>query len=133
MATIGCLGDILFEVTQDKIMTPSSFSWSGSASYTTHDRHLTNAMTEFTGLAPDTISLEVTLSMYLGVDPMESLVKLWTYERNGRALPLTIGNKAYGKYRWTITSHTMKAQDFLKDGTVSSATVSISLQEYLKS
>ena len=131
MGMIGCLGDIAFEVSEDVVKTLDNWQWSGSARYATHQRHLTNALTEFTGLDPDKITFEMTLSVNLGVDPMEDVVKLWKYERSGQALPLTVGTKAYGKYRWTVVSHDMKMQAFDRAGDVAHATVSVTLQEYL--
>ncbi len=130
---IGCLGDIVFMVSSEIVKTIDSVQWSGSARYAEHQRHLTNALTEFTGLDPDTISFEMMLSAYLGVDPYPELVKLWQYERSGKALPLVIGEKSYGKYRWTVKNHKIKMQNFDKNGNLTSATVSVSLLEYMKS
>ena len=72
------------------------------------------------------------LSAFLGVNPMSDLAKIWDYERKGQALPLIIGSKAYGKYRWVIKSHKIKMQTFDGSGDLLSATVSISLLEYIK-
>ncbi len=129
---IGCLGDIAFQVSADTVRTISNVTWSGSANYSTHSRHLTDALTEFTGLAPDEMTFDIVLSAYLGVDPMDDLVRLWEYERKGRALSLVIGSKTYGKYRWVIKSHKIRMQAFSGSGNVTTATVSISLLEYTK-
>lgn len=128
---IGCLGDIVFEVSSKTIKTFDRMQWSGSARYSEHQRHLSHALTEFTGLDPDTISFEMVLSLYLGVEPMAELVKLWTYERSGKAVPLVIGDKIYGKYRWTVKSHKTKMQTYDKRGNLTGATVSVELLEYL--
>ncbi|MEN6437012.1 MAG: phage tail protein, partial [Syntrophobacter sp.] len=120
---VGCLGDIVFQVSSDTVETFDKIEWSGSARYSEHQRHLTNALTEFTGLDPDTISFEIVLSVYLGVEPMAELVKLWTYERSGKALPLVIGERPYGKYRWTIKRHKIKMQTHDKHGNLTGATV----------
>jgi hypothetical protein len=105
--------------------------WNGSARYATHQRHLTNALTEFTGIDPDTMSFDMFLSINLGVDVMAELVKVWTYEREGTAVPLAIGEKAYGKYRWCIKNHRIGMQDFDRKGNLLTATVSVNLLEYL--
>jgi hypothetical protein len=129
---IGCLGDIAFKTSADMVRTVNDVTWSGSANYNTHSRHLTNALTEFTGLAPDEMTFEIVLSAFLGVNPMDDLTKLWEYERKGQTLPLVIGSKAYGKYRWTIKSHKIKMETFSSSGDLMSATVSVSLLEYVK-
>lgn len=129
---IGCLGDIVFKVSSDMVRTISNVTWSGSANYATHSRHTIDALTEFTGLDPDEITFDIVLSAFLGVNPMSDLAKIWDYERKGQTLPLIIGSKAYGKYRWVIKSHKIKMQTFDGSGDLLSATVSISLLEYIK-
>ena len=129
---IGCLGDIAFQVSADMVRTVSNMTWSGSSNYNAHSRHLTDALTEFTGLAPDEMTFDIVLSAYLGVNPMTDINKIWEYERKGQALPLVIGSKAYGKYRWVIKSHKIKMETFSGSGDLMSATVSISLLEYIK-
>lgn len=131
MALIGCLGDVVFTVSDSVVETLENMSWSGSSRYATHERHLTNALTEFTGLDPDKITFDITLSAELGVDPMAEVVKIWNIERSGQAVPLTIGTKGFGKYRWNITKHEMKMKAFYRNGDVHTAAVSVSLQEYL--
>lgn len=129
---VGALGDIVFSVSSRMVKTISNMNWSGSARYATHQRHAGNALTEFTGLDPDKITLDIELSVYLGVDPMTEITRIWRYERNAATLPLVLGNHGYGRYRWTITSHKTKAKTYDGHGNITSATVSLSLQEYLR-
>lgn len=130
---VGVLGDIVFQISSNVIKTLDNLQWSGSARYGEHSRHLTNALTEFTGIDPDTMSFDMELSVYLGVDPMAELVKIWTYERSGKPLSLVVGERAYGKYKWTIKSHKIKMRTYDKKGNVTGASVSVDLLEYLKS
>ena len=129
---IGTLGEVVFSVSDQAVETIQNVVWSGSARYSTHQRHLSDALTEFTGLDPDSITFDIYLSAYLGVNPMSEVIKIWSYERSGAAVPLTIGTHAYGKYRWSILSHKVKAQDFDTAGDMTSATLSLTLQEYLR-
>ena len=131
MAIVGCLGDVIFTVSKDVVRTLDNMVWSGSARYAVHERHLTHALTEYTGLDPDKITFDILLSAELGVDPIAEVVKLWNIERSGRAVPLTVGTKGYGKYRWNILKHEMKMKTLYGNGDVHTATVSVSLQEYL--
>lgn len=133
MAVIGALGNVAFKVSDKTIETLNNMTWSGSARYATHARHGGNALTEFCGLDPDIITFDIELSSFLGVDPMTELVKIWTYERRGISVPLTLGTKAYGKYRWNILSHSTEYKQFDGHGNMLSCTVSIKLQEYLPS
>ncbi len=133
MPQVGCLGDIAFFVSSELVETYTNAKWSGSARYSTHERHLTNALTEFCGIDPDEFTFDIVLSTDLGADPTTELVKIWTYERNGTALPLILGDKAYGKYRWCIKSHEITLDRTDARGNLTWATVSISLLEYLAS
>ena len=137
MAVIGYLGTsaeegIIFETSSEKFETPDNVVWSGSSRYAVHQRHNTHALTEFTGMDPDKISFDITFFAEVGVDPLKEAVKLWKYLRDGTALQLLIGEKAYGKYRWTILSHKMKTKAHDYKGSVSCVTVSVNLQEYLE-
>lgn len=136
MAIIGCLGSeenqVLFEVSAETVRTLDNFQWSGSARYGVHQRHAGNALTEFTGLDPDQIAFDVTFSAELGVNPMEEIWQLWRFLRNGTTLPLTIGTHGYGRYRWTITSMSVKSKFFDCHGEIYHAVVSLKLQEYLR-
>ena len=131
MAIIGCLGDIIFTVSDEMVKTLTNWSWSGSVRYAVHNRHNYHAMTEFTGIDPDKVTFEIKLDKSLGVNPMEDVVKLWWYERDGEALPLTIGTTAYGKYRWVVVSHDVKIDSTDAVGNVIAVTVNVTLQEYL--
>lgn len=130
---VGCLGDIVFQVSEETVETLQDVEWSGEARYTVHQRHLQNALTEFTGVEPDKIRFSMQLTPLLGVDIIGELVKIWTYERSGEAVPLVIGDKPYGKYRWSIVKHSSKYGESDSQGNPLLATVAVELQEYLRS
>ena len=132
MAMIGCLGDIAFTVSSSVVRTLDNFQWSGSARYAAHQRHLGRGLLEFTGMDPDKISFDMTLSTQLGASPVREISKIAKYESKGRTLPLTIGSKAYGTYRWVITGHSVKAKTFDRRGNLSVVVVSVNLQEYAR-
>ena len=85
---------------------------------------------EFVGLEPDTFSFPLTLSKYLGVDPMTDITKIFTYERTGTAVSLVIGKKFYGKYKWLVKNHKTRGKRFDGEGNLVSADITISLTEY---
>ena len=132
MAIVGCLGQMVFQVSQEVLETIDGLEWSGSARYAVHQRHNQNALTEFTGLDPDKITFSMFLSQELGVDVMAELVKLWNYERKGESVYLVLGEKCYGKCKWNVVSHKIQAKNYDKYGNLESAEVSVELQEYLR-
>lgn len=129
---IGCLGEIPFKASSKAVQTIKNATWSGSARYSTHDRHGTDALTEFVGLDPDAFSFDIGLSAFLGVNPSDAITLFWEYERTGKAVPLVIGDKGYGKYRWTVLNHKIKMEQYGKNGELLSCTVTVKLQEYLR-
>lgn len=113
---IGYLGMVIFEVSESVIRTLSNFRWTASANYEEHQRHLKRPTLEFTGINSETITFDMELSKYtlketsedggtvLGKSPMKSWTKLRDYMMHGTAVPLRIGNKSYGRYRWCVKS-----------------------------
>ena len=137
MAVVGYLGKsasegVIFEVSHQTVRTLNNWKWSGSVRYAVHNRHNYHALTEYTGMDPDKITFDIILKVELGVKPMDDIVKIWTYEREGTALALTVGNKGYGKYRWNIVSHNVDITHTDAAGNPTVATVSVTLQEYLR-
>lgn len=133
MGKVGCLGDIAFVASSRTVRTITKLVLSGSARYGEHKKHLGNTLTEFEGLDPETATFDIELSMYLGVNPVSDINKIAQYERGGKTLPLVLGSRKYGRYRWTITSHKVKGQTFDGRGNLTGATVSLNLLEYVKS
>lgn len=128
---VGCLGPIVFHVTDETIKTISNGAkWGGSVQVTHHKRHLTDALTEVTGRDADTMDLQIVLSAFRGVNPLKVLDQIWEAERNFVTLPLVLGEKSYGKWRWVIKSHTCSMEHFDAAGNLLACTVSIKLVEY---
>lgn len=127
---IGCLGEIPFEVSSEVVQTITDMTKSGASRYSIHDRHLDVGLPEFTGRDNDTISFDIVVSAYLGVDPNEAMAQIETYQQNGTVVPLIIGEKRYGSFRWVVKSYKTKFNTFGRGGSVLSATISISLLEY---
>ena len=97
---VGTLGDIVFETSSRYILTFNNFAQTVSARYATHERHATTALTEFTGIDPESITFDIIMSAYLGADPAAQLNVLREYVRSGTAISLVLGTTVYGDYRW---------------------------------
>ena len=129
---VGNLGEIVFEVSDETVRTLGKMNWGGSANYAVHKRHAGNALTEFTGLNPDSFTFSMTLVAQLGVDPMAEIKKLWKYLWTGEAVPLNIGRHAYGRYRWSVVSIDSEIPYTDAEGNIYAADVAVKLQEYLR-
>ena len=100
---IGTLGEVIFEVSRETIMTLTKFSRTKSASFQTHSVHLKTGLVEFTGSSPETISFNIKASKYLGATPHDTYLKLREYMSNGTAVPFIVGNVIFGSYRWVVS------------------------------
>ncbi len=129
---IGCLGDIVFEVSNEVIKTIRDISWSGSVSIAPHSLHLGNTLQEFTGTNADSFDFKFRVSSFAGANPISEIEKLCKYERSGKPVSLIIGSKAYGRYRWLIQKHKITFEHYDRSGNLIDADISVSLIEYLK-
>lgn len=129
---LGCLGSIAFEVSTRTVKTIRDAEWSGSVTIQTHQRHLDNALQEFVGIDPDAFTFSIRISNYLGADPLSAVSQLFAYERSGTPIPLIIGSKIYGKYRWLIKKHKTALEYYDKYSNVIGVDVSVTLTEYTK-
>lgn len=130
MAKVGCFGDVVFSVSRSKASVITEMSWGSSAKWATHDRHMQDPELEFMGTDADEIKLKIHLSRFLGVDPMEEMVKLFDYERSGSPQSLIVGNKAYGKYKWVIVSTERTLEERDGHGNLLTADVQLNLRAY---
>ena len=133
MAIIGSLGTIAFQVSANTVETLNSLEWACVARYATHQRHNSDDLIEFTGTENEKISFEMELSAYLGVSPETEIDKLRKLLRDGTPVPFVLGDRVFGQYRWCVSSIKIKAKHIGRDGNIESASVSVSLQEYLNS
>ena len=100
---IGSLGDIVFEVSDDHVLTPKDMNYQVGARYSTHNR-LQKRPLEYEGPDLDTYSLTITLSTFFGIYPRKNMYKLNEACRKGTPLRLVIGKTHFGKYKWVITN-----------------------------
>lgn len=128
---IGCLGDIIFEVSDRRLMTPDNMQMSGSVRIAEHQRAGTTTLTEFTGIDTDKFSLSIKLVEVLGVDVNGMLTRIQRHMERGAILPLVLGTRTYGRYRWQIKSYSAPFETFDGAGNLLSATVTLNLVEYL--
>lgn len=129
---VGYLGAVPFIVTTEELKTLTDFKWSHSANYTAHARHLSRPVVEFTGVGEDEISFNCILSTYLGSEPMADYITWLGYLREGTAVPMKLGEKYYGYYRWIITSLSYSGVYTDKAGNWTHADVSVKLVGYEK-
>lgn len=126
---VGALGDIVFEVSDERIKTFTKYERSGSARLQTHNVLGQTGLVEYSGADPETVSLTFFLSRRLGVDPQFDLNRVMGYCRSGRLLYLHLGTFLIGD-KWVIKSYKITGERYDRHGDLTDATVTVALTEY---
>ena len=129
---VGTLGDIVFQVSDETVLTLRNVKWTESADYSTHKRHGGTTLNEYTGSGVGAFTFSIRLSEFLGVSTVEQIKQILKYLREGETLRLVIGRKIYGRYRWVITKSAITMEYFDKRGNLTQADVQLTLSEYIK-
>lgn len=132
MGLIGSFGEVIFEVSSERIRTIHDFSRSASARWENHNIILRKPTSEFIGPELDTISFSMRFDAAWGVNPKEEMDKLLIMCREGRAEPLIIGGFALGVYRWKITSVRQNWLRFDGRGRVILGVADVTMEEYAR-
>lgn len=132
MAVIGVLGDVVFSVSDNVVNTFDDLQWTSTTKFAEHSVHMGDTILEHIGDEADDITFTMLFSAYLGVNPTAQITKLLVHKRAGDVLPLTIGVKGYGKYRWVITRLKFGLKRFDNVGNLLEASASVTLKAYNK-
>lgn len=127
---IGSLGDIVFETSGSKLLTPNSVKCSFESRYEDHQIQGWYEQSEFLAPSLGTVSLAIHLRRdFLGESPLNTIKKLQTMQRRGQIVRLTLRNANYGRF-------TVRKIDYDWKGVVKnefgpfSADVNVELKEY---
>ena len=129
---IGSFGDVIFETSDKKILTYKNFRRDGASRYSDHEVIGKKPSSEWLGPGNDTVSFEVSLNSKLGVDPDALIALFIKYNRDGYAFPLVIGPKTLGVDKWRMNSLGEVITQQGTSGEILSATLEISLAEYVE-
>lgn len=128
---IGSFGDVIFEVSANKIRTFDRFSRSSSGRWAEHEIIEGKPPLEFKGPGLDTINFTMRFDANFGVNPRGEMDKLLIMSRDGQAETLIIGGKALGVDKWVITDVRQNWQTVDNKGNVIVSTVDVALKEYV--
>lgn len=129
---IGSLGDVVFEVSIDKVKTFDGLQLQRSASYTEHSIHGRKGLLEFTGFSAATASLNIKLDANLKVNPKEELETLRKMFTEHKAIPFILNGEPQGDNLWVIESISEDYKIIDNLGIAITIDVSIKLKEYIE-
>lgn len=132
MAKIGNLGKlIVFEVSDDKVLTFQNMSQSVKGRWATHEVISGKPKSEFLGAGLRSVSLSVFLSATHGAKPRKTIEKIERAVEQGTPYPLVIGGKRIGSNQWVITDMSETWETVIQGGKLMEASISITLSEYV--
>lgn len=129
---IGYFGQVPFEVSSEKVQTIVDLVRTTSGRWNEQTVNLNKPLKSFAGPGLDSLTFAMKLSKGLGVDPQEMINKFIDYTRNGEAHVFSIGGHPLGVDRWVIEELGQTYNHILKDGSIYSCDLSISLSEYVE-
>ena len=129
---IGSLGEIVFEVSTDKIRTFKDFQIQRSAKYTEHSIHGRKGLLEFTGFSAATASLNIRLDAGLGINPKEELNTLQEILTKHEAVPFILDGEPQGDGLWVLESIDETFEIIDNHGTFIIVEVSLKIKEYVE-
>ncbi|MGE4268252.1 MAG: phage tail protein [Deferribacterales bacterium] len=127
---IGSWGSsIIFETSADYIHTFTNLKRDVEAKTKSHS--LVNSLdkTQFLGRGLYKITFDMVFKVQMGIVPMQCVDRLHAAFTSGEVNNLRIGKKGFGKFMITNLSDTF--DDIMNRGEIASATVSVTLQEYV--
>lgn len=128
---IGSWGkQVVFEVSDKKIMTPSDFEYSSTARWNSHEIIGSTPKGEFVGPGTGQVSINITLDATLGVKPASVINTLRKARDKGTVEYLKIGKAKIGSYKWAITDMSEKWDVVYDKGELARATLSLTFKEY---
>lgn len=130
MAFIGYFGDIVFECSEDKMLTPQKFEREGSSRWKDHDLLLRKPVSQFAGPSLEKISFTIILSAMHGINPETQLKALRDIRDRGIVLPLVLDSKPISDNYWRLDSVKEGNNIFDGSGWCFHSEVELSLTEY---
>lgn len=127
---IGSLGDIVFEVSTDKVRTFDNLKRKGSGRWAVHDVVGKKPVREFIGQGAESISFSMQLSTALGVTPRDEIDKLRELRDKGTAVEFVLNGSSVGDNLWVVEDLSEDWRRLDNTGQLIYAELSVSLQEY---
>lgn len=128
---VGKYGDVIFETSDKRILSFSSFSQNVSGRWSSHTVIGKKERAEFNGPGKRKVTLKMTFCATLGIRPREMLEKLEDIVESGKVDYLVIGGKAIGENRFAATGMSETWDTVYSDGKLAKASVSVTLEEYV--
>lgn len=129
---IGTFGNIIFSVSNFRVLTFNNFRREIGAKFAEHTVIAQPPKLEFLHRDLEEISFDMIFMKSLGVNPADEVDKLKNMCNGGQSNFLVLNNKVYGDIEFILESVTEKVDYFDGAGNVISCKVSVKLKEYVR-
>lgn len=132
MAKIGKLGNLVtFRTSDTRILNFQNYQREISGRWTKHNRIGKRPKAEFLGPEQGEVTFTIELNASLGVKPWKAMHQMRKATDRGRVYLLVIGKHRIGKHKWYIEKMSEMHNVILNKGEIISATVDLTLKEYM--
>ena len=132
MGMVGNFGSrITFQTSDQRSLTFSGIKQKVSGKYAKHSIQGQKDRPEFTGPGNRSVSLKIVLNVTLGIRPREVMSSIEAAVESGEAEYLVIGGRPVGNNRFYISSVSEAYDVVLAGGEIASATLNVTMEEYV--
>lgn len=123
-------GALIFETSDERVITYSGRKQTASSRWETHDVISGTPRRELLGVGDAALTMEIHLSAACGVSPDAEAEKWLAAARDGRTGYLVIGGRVIGGGRWSVTSASVEQLRAAADGRTLSALLAVKMEAY---
>ena len=128
---IGAFADIVFEVSNFRVLTYDDFKRESKSRYAKHELINMTTVLEWLGNDLEEISFRMTFNERLGVNPAQEAAKARQLCLDGVADYLILGNSVIGSNLWVIESISEAAKAWDNAGNILVSTLDVKMLEYV--
>ncbi|MBR2732737.1 MAG: phage tail protein [Selenomonadaceae bacterium] len=127
---IGCFADLVFEVDSERVLTFDGFKHDVKSRYARHELINQEPVLEWLGADTQKVTMTITLTATLGVNPAEEMEKVHRLCLDGEADWLIVANSVVGGRLWVITEASCKSISTDKFGNPIVAQMDVTFETY---
>lgn len=127
---IGCFADLVFEVDGNYVLTFDQFKHDVKSRYARHELINSEPVLEWLGADTQKITMTITLTATLGVNPAEEMSKVQRLCLDGEADWLIVANSVVGGRLWVITEASCKSISTDRNGNPIVAQMDVTFETY---
>ena len=127
---VGSFGELLFEVSSERVFTFDNFTHKIAARYAKHELISSTPVLEWLGEDTQKITLNIILTATLGVTPAYEIKRIQELVLSGTAEWLILANEVVGESRFVITEASTKTVATDGEGRILVATMDLTFESY---